>query len=95
MSLGKFIAEKRKCLKMTQSDLADSIRVSKSAIAKWETDRGIPDRDNLHNLACVLNTSVDEMHHIANGTLGQDGEANITKDVIAVLETYGYKVIKN
>ena len=33
--------------------------VSRSAIAKWETDKGLPDIDNLKALAGFLNVSVD------------------------------------
>ena len=33
--------------------------VSRSAIAKWETDKGIPDVENLKALARLLNVSVD------------------------------------
>lgn len=64
MSLGTFISKRRKQKMMTQEMLAERIHVSKSAIAKWETDGGIPDRDNLKNLADVLNVTVDDLHRI-------------------------------
>ena len=48
MSLGQFISIRRKRMLMTQEELAKKTNVSKSAIAKWETDGGIPDRDNLY-----------------------------------------------
>lgn len=51
MSLGRFIATRRKRMSLTQEELAATLNVSKSAIAKWETDGGIPDRDNLYKLA--------------------------------------------
>lgn len=38
-------------MSLTQEELAATLNVSKSAIAKWETDGGIPDRDNLYKLA--------------------------------------------
>ena len=50
-SLGQFIATKRKRLHLTQEQLAVKMHVSKSAIGKWETDGGVPDRNNLYNLA--------------------------------------------
>ena len=43
---------------MTQEELAKKTNVSKSAIAKWETDGGIPDRDNLYKLANILGVTV-------------------------------------
>ena len=47
ISLGKFISTRRKQKFMTQEELANKMHVSKSAIAKWETDGGVPDRDNI------------------------------------------------
>ena len=38
ISLGKFISTRRKQKFMTQEELANKMHVSKSAIAKWETD---------------------------------------------------------
>ncbi len=40
MSLGQFISIRRKRMLMTQEELAKKTNVSKSAIAKWETDGG-------------------------------------------------------
>lgn len=48
ISLGRFISTRRKQKFMTQEELANKMHVSKSAIAKWETDGGVPDRDNLY-----------------------------------------------
>ena len=43
-SLGHFISLRRKHMRLTQEELAEKVGVSKSAIAKWETDGGLPDR---------------------------------------------------
>ncbi len=96
MSLGKFIAKRRKFMRLTQEELADRINVSKSAIAKWETDAGIPDRDNLQRLAKAIGVSVDDMHRIIGTKDLEDADfaVNITPEVIAVLESYGYKVTR-
>ena len=96
MSLGKFIAKRRKFMRLTQEELADRINVSKSAIAKWETDAGIPDRDNLQRLAKAIGVSVDDMHRIIGTKDLEDVDlaVNITPEVIAVLESYGYKVTR-
>lgn len=95
MSLGKFIADRRKKLHMTQEELAARINVSKSAVAKWETDGGIPDRDNLKNLASVINVSVDWLYRIIQGEEVDDKklEVNITAEIITLLEAHGYKVV--
>ena len=96
MSLGKFIAKRRKFMRLTQEELAERINVSKSAIAKWETDAGIPDRDNLQRLAKAIGVSVDDMHRIIETKDLEDVDlaVNITPEVIAVLESYGYKVTR-
>ena len=96
VSLGTFIAKRRKYMMLTQEELAAKIGVSKSAIAKWETDGGIPDRDNLKRISEVMNVSVDDLHRIINisGAKDKDLNINITPEVIALLESYGYKVIR-
>lgn len=96
VSLGEFIAKRRKQMRMTQEKMAEKMHVSKSAIAKWETDGGIPDRENLKSLSKVINISVDDLHRIidSNEMDEIDLEVNITGEVIAMLESYGYIVIK-
>lgn len=96
MTLGQFIQQRRKHLHMTQEQLATRLFVSKSAIAKWETDRGIPDRDNLYRLAEVLGVTVNDLHRIIENLSFEDidYEVNITPDIISALESYGYKVIR-
>ncbi|MCR5106941.1 MAG: helix-turn-helix domain-containing protein [Lachnospiraceae bacterium] len=96
MSLGQFLAKRRKHMRLTQEELAEKINVSKSAVAKWETDGGLPDRDNLKKLAEAINVSVDYLHRIIEKTELNETELriNITSDVIATLESYGYKVIR-
>ena len=94
-SFGRFISGRRKHLGMTQADLAKKIGVSKSAIAKWETDGGLPDRDNLRKLSDALNMSVNDLHQIIEHEEinAADWKVNITPEVIDMLESYGYKVI--
>lgn len=96
MSLGKFISDRRKRMNMTQEDLAEKMHVSKSAVAKWETDGGIPDRDNIKKLSEVINVSVDDLYRIVGSMNYEDADLNIniTGEVISLLESYGYKVIR-
>ena len=126
--LGYFITARRKRMGLTQAELAHMIGVSKSAIAKWETngglpDRdnlkrlseimnvsgvsksaiakwetngGLPDRDNLKRLSEIMNVSVDELYRVIHNAdiKGPDIKFDITPDVIAALESYGYRVIR-
>lgn len=96
MSLGQFISTKRRKMHLTQEELADRMHVSKSAIAKWETDGGIPDRDNLKRLSKVMGISIDDIHKIIDSNDNEHVlvEVNITHEVIAALESYGYKIIR-
>ncbi len=94
--LALFISRRRKYMGLTQEELAEKVGVSKSAIAKWETDGGLPDRDNLKKIAKVMDVSVDDLYRIIErtGMKGKDFSINITTEVIAALESYGYRVIK-
>ena len=43
MTLGEKIRHARKASGLSQEQLAEKMCVSRSAIAKWETDKGMPD----------------------------------------------------
>lgn len=59
------IAEKIKAARnragMSQQELADAIHVSRSAVAKWESDKGVPDIENLKALARLFGMTLDEL----------------------------------
>ena len=59
MTLGEKIREARKQCGLSQEQLAEKMAVSRSAVAKWEANNGLPDVDNLKALAQLLNVSVD------------------------------------
>ena len=59
MTLGEKIKEARKQCGLSQEQLAEKMAVSRSAVAKWEANNGLPDVDNLKALAQLLNVSVD------------------------------------
>ena len=61
MTLGEKIREARKRCGLSQEQLAERMCVSRSAVAKWETDKGLPDVGNLKLLARLLNVSVDHL----------------------------------
>jgi len=44
---------------LSQKELAEKLEVSRQAIAKWETNRGIPDIENLKRIAQVFDVSID------------------------------------
>jgi len=59
MTFGEKLKEARKEAKLSQEEFAEKIGVSRSAIAKWESDRGMPDVENLKVIASLLNISID------------------------------------
>lgn len=59
MTLGEKIKKARKEAGMSQEQLAEKLLVSRSAIAKWETDKGLPDVQNLKSISSVLGITVD------------------------------------
>lgn len=61
MTLGGKIRDARKQCGLSQAQLAEKLCVSRSAIAKWETDKGLPDIGNLKILSRLLNVSVDHL----------------------------------
>lgn len=59
MTFGEKLRDARKKAGISQEELAEKLSVSRSAVAKWETDNGLPDVGNLKTLAAVLNVSID------------------------------------
>ena len=59
MTFGGKLKEARKKTGLTQEELAELIGVSRAAVAKWETDNGLPDIENLKTVAGLLGVSID------------------------------------
>lgn len=59
MTIGEKIKNARKQCGLSQEQFAEKMGVSRSAVAKWESDKGIPDVDNLRVIAKLLDVSVD------------------------------------
>ena len=59
MTLGEKIKLQRKKHDMSQRDMAERLFVSRQAVSKWEADKGIPDIENLRQIAALFNISLD------------------------------------
>ena len=46
---------------LTQRELAESLRVERSTVAKWETGKSKPNSEMCIKLAAVLGCTVDEL----------------------------------
>ena len=84
MTLGEKIREARRKCGFSQEQLAEKMSVSRSAVAKWETDKGLPDVGNLKILAKLLNVSVDQLLDE-----GQSANTSVIRENIH-LASYGY-----
>lgn len=58
---GKFVAERRKALGLTQLELGERLFVSDKAVSKWERGASLPNIALLQPLAEVLEVSVNEL----------------------------------
>lgn len=60
------VKQKRQFLGITQKQLADTMGVERSTVAKWETGAAMPSGTKLRKLAAVLGCSVDDL--LSGGT---------------------------
>lgn len=65
-NIGKSIKELRKATKMTQSDLAVKINVTKSAVSAYENDLRLPSYEILVNIAEIFGVSIDNIFGRSN-----------------------------
>lgn len=73
MTLGEKLKEARRRGGFSQEQLSEKLCVSRQAVTKWESDKGMPDIGNLKAIATLLNVSIDYL---------LDNDSNIDKLVI-------------
>ena len=61
VKIGKFIAERRKEVNLTQMELAEKLGVTDRAVSKWETGRSMPDSSIMLSLCALLKITVNEL----------------------------------
>ncbi|MBR5514232.1 MAG: helix-turn-helix domain-containing protein [Ruminococcus sp.] len=61
MEFSEKLQKLRKSKNMTQEQLAQQLYVSRTAISKWESDRGYPNIDSLKAISKFFNVSIDEL----------------------------------
>lgn len=61
MSIGQKLKDARKNAGLSQEQLAEKLCVSRQAITKWESDKGIPDVENLQNISKLFGVSIDSL----------------------------------
>lgn len=61
ITIGRFIAKKRKEQSLTQEQLAERLGVSNKTVSKWETGKCMPDYSVINMLCEELKISVSEL----------------------------------
>lgn len=61
MTFGEKLKKLRTENNLTQEQLADALFVTRTAISKWETDKGYPSIDSLKAISDYFKVSIDEL----------------------------------
>ena len=61
MTFGEKLKKLRNDNGLTQEQLADKIFVTRTAISKWETDKGFPSIDSLKAISNLFNIKIDDL----------------------------------
>ena len=61
IKIGKFIAERRKLVNLTQAQLADLLNITDRAVSKWETGKSLPDASIMLKLCSILKITVNDL----------------------------------
>lgn len=72
MNFSEKLKEIRKNEGLSQEQLAEKIGVSRQAITKWETGKGLPDVENMVIIAEIFKTTLDEL--LRNSVVTQEPE---------------------
>ena len=64
IKIGKFISEKRKEAKLTQSELAEKLNITDRAISKWENGKSMPDTGIIPELCKILNITITDLFNV-------------------------------
>jgi Predicted transcriptional regulators len=58
---GAYLAAKRKCMNMTQNDLAIKLNLTRQSISKYETGESFPDISTIILFADIFKITIDEL----------------------------------
>ena len=79
VKIGKFIADRRKMVHLTQLQLAEKLGITDRAISKWETGKAMPDSSIMLSLCEILKLTVNDL---------------LTGEVV-IMENYNKELEKN
>lgn len=78
IKIGKYIAEKRKALGLTQKQLAEQLRMSDKSVSKWERGICLPDVSVYMELCGILGISMNEF--LAGEDISEENIVKIAED---------------
>ena len=61
VKIGKFIAERRREIGLTQMQLGEMLGITDRAVSKWERGRSLPDSSIMLELCRILKISVNDL----------------------------------
>ncbi|MBR0446015.1 MAG: helix-turn-helix transcriptional regulator [Oscillospiraceae bacterium] len=61
IKIGKFIAQRRKSVNLTQMQLAEKLNITDRAVSKWETGKSLPDASLMLELCDILGITVNDL----------------------------------
>ena len=61
IKIGKFIAQRRKGVNLTQLQLAEKLNITDRAVSKWETGKALPDSSLMLELCDILKITVNDL----------------------------------
>ena len=85
VKIGKFIKQKRKEKKITQSELAEKLNVTDRAISKWENGICMPDSGIIAELCKNLNITINDLFSGEVVDM-KDSEKRLEKNLIEIIK---------
>lgn len=61
LKIGKFIAQRRKMVNLTQAQLAEKLNITDRAVSKWERGIAMPDSSIMLSLCGILGITVNDL----------------------------------
>ena len=84
MTLGERIYQERTARRLSQTELAEMLEVSRQSVSKWETNTSVPDLDKLVRMCELFEVSMDSL---VRGTEPQELEGSPPAAAAAQKET--------
>ncbi len=80
------LKEYREINNLTQEDLANKLNVSRSAVAKWEQQKGLPSKASLNDISNLLNININDL-------LEEDEPVKVIDNIVVISNKKRNKLI--